>query len=196
MYLRFGKRIGDAVAAEMGLILLLPVLLGVAIFLLIHHGRPLFYSQGRIGRDGRCFSIVKFRTMQAGCDDRSTVTVSGDARITPAGGVLRRWKLDEIPQLWNVLKGEMSLVGPRPDVSGYYDRLQGPDRRVLFLRPGITGPASLKYVDEEAILARQVDPLRYNDEIIFPDKVRINLDYLDECSFRLDLRYLRMTLLG
>jgi lipopolysaccharide/colanic/teichoic acid biosynthesis glycosyltransferase len=196
MYVRLGKRILDAAAAELGLVLLLPVMLGVSIFLLIRQGRPFFYSQSRVGRGGRCFSVVKFRTMTAGCADRSTITVSGDARITPAGRILRRWKLDEIPQLWNVLKGEMSLVGPRPAVSGYYDRLQGTDRRVLFLRPGITGPASLKYADEERILARQSDPVRYNDETIFPDKVRLNLRYRDECSLRLDLRYLRITLFG
>ena len=114
MYARYGKRLLDAVAAELGLILLLPIILGVSLFLLINPGRPLFYFQSRVGRGGKCFSIVKFRTMKDGCDDRLTITVLGDERVTPAGRIFRSWKLDEIPQLWNVLKGEMSLVGPRP----------------------------------------------------------------------------------
>lgn len=107
----------------------------------------------------------------------STVSVAGESRITPLGHVLRRYKLDELPELWNVLLGDMSFVGPRPDVPGYADQLEGGDRDVLKLRPGITGPASLKYANEEELLATVEDPIKYNDEVIFPDKVRINLEY-------------------
>jgi lipopolysaccharide/colanic/teichoic acid biosynthesis glycosyltransferase len=110
--------------------------------------------------------------------------------------VLRKYKLDELPELWNVLIGDMSLVGPRPDVPGYADLLKRDDRKILELRPGITGPASLKYADEEAILADQTDPQKYNDEVIFPDKVRINLDYMNHWSFWLDIKIIFCTILG
>lgn len=196
MYRRFGKRIFDALGAGLGLALLGPLYLGTALFLLITEGRPVFFTQVRIGRGGRRFRIIKFRTMNNGHDDASTVTTKHDARITSYGPVLRRWKLDEIPQLWNVLMGDMSFVGPRPDVPGYYDLLLEPERRVLLLRPGITGPATLKYAEEETLLSLQADPARYNDEVIFPDKVRINLRYLDEYGFRLDLHYIRKTFFG
>jgi lipopolysaccharide/colanic/teichoic acid biosynthesis glycosyltransferase len=126
--------------------------------------------------------------------DAATVTARGDRRITSFGRFMRRFKLDEFPQLWNVLMGEMSLVGPRPDVPGYYDRLRGGDRRVLSLKPGITGPSTVKYSDEEALLANQPDPVRFNDLVIFPDKVRINLEYLDLCGLWTDISWLRKTL--
>jgi lipopolysaccharide/colanic/teichoic acid biosynthesis glycosyltransferase len=116
------------------------------------------------------------------------VSVAGEARITPLGAVLRKYKLDELPELWNVLIGDMSFVGPRPDVPGYADQLTGDDREVLNLRPGITGPASLKYRDEEELLAQQADPQKYNDEVIFPDKVRINCYYLHHYSFVKDVQ--------
>jgi lipopolysaccharide/colanic/teichoic acid biosynthesis glycosyltransferase len=128
------------------------------------------------------------------CD--STVTVAGDARMTLEGAWLRRWKLDELPQLWNVLVGEMSFVGPRPDVPGYADQLQGEARRVLELRPGITGPATLAYRNEEELLARAEDPVRYNDEVIYPDKVRINLRYIGRCSLLVDMSLIWRTLFG
>lgn len=124
----------------------------------------------------------------------SSVSVAGESRITPLGAKLRKYKLDELPELWNVLKGDMSLVGPRPDVPGYADRLQGEDRLVLKLRPGITGPASLKYANEEEILAQVADPRRYNDEVIFPDKVRINLDYYYNRTFCGDIRLIFQTI--
>ena len=118
----------------------------------------------------------------------SSVSVKGESRITPLGAVLRKYKLDELPELWNVLIGDMSLVGPRPDVPGYADRLEGEDRRMLLLKPGITGPASLKYRNEEELLAEQENPQRYNDEVLFPDKVRINIEYLDNWSFGKDIK--------
>jgi lipopolysaccharide/colanic/teichoic acid biosynthesis glycosyltransferase len=126
----------------------------------------------------------------------SSVSVAGESRITPLGHVLRKYKLDELPELWNVLVGDMSFVGPRPDVPGYADALQGRDRDVLKLRPGITGPASLKYRDEEEQLARVDDPQKYNDEVIFPDKVRINLYYLNNYSFIKDIQIIFCTVLG
>ena len=126
----------------------------------------------------------------------SSVSVAGESRITPLGAQLRKYKLDELPELWNVLLGEMSFVGPRPDVPGYADTLTGEDCDVLKLRPGITGPASLKYRNEEDILAKMDDPLKYNDEVIFPDKVRINLYYLHHYSFIKDIEMIFATVLG
>ena len=126
----------------------------------------------------------------------SSVSVAGEARITPLGAVLRRYKLDELPELWDVLIGNMSFVGPRPDVPGYADQLQGDDRRVLELKPGITGPASLKYRNEEALLATVNSPQEYNDEILYSDKVRINLYYLNHYSFKKDIQMILCTVLG
>lgn len=137
--------------------------------------------------------MYKFRSMTVN-HSGSSVSVAGESRITPLGAKLRKYKLDELPELWNVLKGDMSLVGPRPDVPGYADRLQGEDRLVLKLRPGITGPASLKYANEEEILAQVADPRRYNDEVIFPDKVRINLDYYYNRTFCGDIRLIFQTI--
>ena len=136
--------------------------------------------------------MVKFRSMQVG-SDASSVSVAGEARITPLGAKLRKWKLDELPELWNVLKGEMSFVGPRPDVPGYADRLHGEDRVILELRPGITGPASLKYRDEEVILAGVENPQAYNDEVLYPDKVCINREYYHNRTFWGDVLIILMT---
>ena len=153
---------------------------------------PVVFRQKRVGRDGKLFTMYKFRSMSVG-HGGSSVSVAGESRITPFGAVLRKYKLDELPELWNVLVGDMSFVGPRPDVPGYCDRLQGEDRLVLRLRPGITGPASLKYADEEELLARVDDPVAYNDEVIFPDKVRINLDYYHNHTFTGDLKLIWQT---
>jgi len=122
------------------------------------------------------------------------ITLDGDPRITSLGRRLRHWKLDELPQLWNVLRGEMSLVGPRPDVPGYADRLIGEAREILQLRPGITGPATIKYRDEERLLARQSDPVAYNDRVVYPDKVRVNLRYLHRWSLANDIRCILVTI--
>jgi lipopolysaccharide/colanic/teichoic acid biosynthesis glycosyltransferase len=156
---------------------------------------PVFFRQYRVGKDAKLFKMVKFRSRQVG-HHGSSVSVKGESRITPLGATLRKYKLDELPELWNVLKGEMSLVGPRPDVPGYADMLTGNDRKVLSLRPGITGPASLKYSNEEELLALQEDPIAYNNEVIFPDKVRINLKYLEKQSLWLDLRMIVCTVLS
>lgn len=190
------KWIFDRVMALIGLLVLSPVLLVVAVLIRIKMpGGPVLFKQQRVGRCGRLFVMVKFRSMTVG-HGGSSVSVAGESRITPLGAKLRRYKLDELPELWNVLWGDMSFVGPRPDVPGYADALSGRDRDVLLLRPGITGPASLKYRDEEELLACQSDPQRYNDEVIFPDKVRINLYYLEHYSFVKDIEMIFCTILG
>lgn len=190
------KTLFDRTCAFFGLIALSPALLAIALLIRIKMPRgPVIFKQTRIGRHGKPFTMYKFRSMTMH-HSGSSVSVKGESRITPLGSVLRKYKLDELPELWNVLKGDMSLVGPRPDVPGYADKLQGDDREILRLRPGITGPASLKYRDEEELLARQTDPQRYNDEVIFPDKTRINRAYLAHWSFGLDLKIIFCTVLG
>ena len=192
----FLKYLFDRIVALIGLLVLWPVLRVVAVLIRIKMpGGPVLFRQKRVGMDGKLFSLVKFRSMTTGhCG--STVSVAGESRITPLGAKLRRYKLDELPELWNVLKADMSFVGPRPDVPGYADALTGEDREILALRPGITGPATLKYRNEEEILASVEDPLKYNDEVIFPDKVRINRYYLHHYSFWMDIRMMVATVLG
>lgn len=190
------KWIFDRVAALAGLAVLWPLLAAVAVAIRVRMpDGPVIFRQKRVGRHGRLFTMYKFRSMTVG-HGGSSVSVAGEARITTLGATLRRYKLDELPELWNVLTGDMSLVGPRPDVPGYADALTGDDREVLMLRPGITGPASLKYRDEEELLARQPDPARYNDEVIFPDKVRINRYYLHNYSFAKDIQMILCTVIG
>ena len=198
------KYLFDRLVSFLGLIILLPVLVIVAILVKVKMpGGPVFFSQRRVGRNGRLFTMHKFRTMTMD-HDGSSVSVAGESRITPLGAKLRKYKLDELPELWNVLIGDMSFVGPRPDVPGYADALVGEDREVLQLRPGITGPASLKYRDEEELLARVAsegidgynDPVKYNDEVIYPDKVRLNRYYLHHYSFWMDIKMIFATVLG
>lgn len=186
----------DRLAALGGLLLLWPVLLVCAILIRIKMpGGPVIFKQRRVGQYGQLFTMYKFRTMKVNHSD-STVSVQGESRITPLGAKLRKYKLDELPELWNVLIGDMSLVGPRPDVPGYADKLEGEDRRILLLKPGITGVASLKYRNEEELLAEQNDPQKYNDEVLFPDKVKINIEYLDNWSFGFDIKIITYTILG
>lgn len=190
------KYLFDRLMALIGLTLLWPVLLVVAVLIKVKMpGGPVIFKQKRVGRNGKLFTMFKFRSMTVG-HGGSSVSVAGESRITPLGAKLRHYKLDELPELWNVLIGDMSFVGPRPDVPGYADQLKGSDRDVLKLRPGITGPASLKYRDEEDLLAKQADPQKYNDEVIFPDKVRINLYYLHHYSFIKDIEMIFCTVLG
>lgn len=190
------KFIFDRLMALIGLLVLWPVLLVVAVLIRVKMpGGPVIFKQKRVGRNGKLFTMYKFRSMTVG-HGGSSVSVAGESRITPLGAKLRHYKLDELPELWNVLTGDMSFVGPRPDVPGYADLLVGDDREVLRLRPGITGPASLKYRDEEDLLALQPDPQKYNDEVIFPDKVRINLYYLHHYSFVKDIEMIFCTVLG
>lgn len=190
------KYVFDRVMALVGLLVLWPVVLIVAILIRVKMpGGPVIFKQKRVGRNGKLFTMYKFRSMTVN-HGGSSVSVAGESRITPLGAKLRHYKLDELPELWNVLIGDMSFVGPRPDVPGYADQLKGKDREVLKLRPGITGPASLKYRDEEDLLAKQEDPQKYNDEVIFPDKVRINLYYLHHYSFVKDIQMIFCTVLG
>lgn len=190
------KYLFDRIMAFVGLIVLSPVLLVVWMLIRVKMpDGPAVFTQKRVGKDGKLFTMYKFRSMSAH-HSGSTVSVAGESRITPLGAKLRRYKLDELPELWNVLIGDMSFVGPRPDVPGYADKLEGDDRRVLQLRPGITGPASLKYRDEEVLLASQANPQEFNDKVIYPDKVRINLYYLDHYSFLADMKMIFATVLG
>ncbi|MCK4821431.1 sugar transferase [bacterium] len=155
-----------------------------------------FFKQKRIGRNGRIFSVVKIRTMRDTCNVQTCVTTDCDPRITPLGRVFRKAKIDELPQLINVLLGHMSFVGPRPDVPGFADKLGGEDRIILSIRPGITGPATLAFRNEEELLAQQEDPEKYNREVIFPEKVRLNREYVESYSFSKDIRYIIDTVLG
>ncbi len=192
----FIKHLFDKIAAFFGIILLSPFMLIIFIIhkVVMPDGKFLF-KQERIGQYGNKFYIYKIRTMKSDCDNNNVfVTSAKDDRITPFGKFLRKTKLDEIVELVNVLKGEMSLVGPRPDVAGYADKLTGEDRKILELRPGITGPASLKYINEEELLAKVDDPKKYNDEIIYPDKVKINLDYYYNRSFFGDIKIIFETI--
>ncbi len=191
------KFIFDRFTSFVGLLILWPVLIIVVILIKVKMpGGPAFFSQKRVGQKGRLFTMYKFRTMVNTTESWSSISVAGESRITPLGSKLRKYKLDELPELWNVLIGDMSFVGPRPDVPGYADMLVGKDREVLKLRPGITGPASLKYRNEEEILATVDDPQKYNDEVIYPDKVRINRYYLHHYSFWTDLKLIVATVLG
>ena len=204
------KWIFDRLASLIGLLVLWPVLLVVAILVKVKMpGGPAIFTQKRVGKNGKLFTCHKFRTMTVK-HHGSTVSVAGDARITPFGAILRHYKLDELPGLWDVLIGNMSFVGPRPDVPGYADKLLGDDRDVLKLRPGITGPATLKYRLEDEMISdyvakRQAEgdkrPMQeiateYNDNVIYPDKVRLNCYYYRHYSFFKDIEMIVATVLG
>ena len=203
------KYLFDRIFSLLGLIILSPVMLAVAVLIRVKMGGPVLFKQERVGKDGKLFTIYKFRTMEEGQDEFS-ISMVGDQRILPLGIKLRKYKLDELPQLWNVLKGKMSFVGPRPDVPGYADLLQGNDREMLKLRPGITGPASLKYRNEEDLIADYVKQAKaqgdsrserdialwYNDNVLWPDKVRINCYYSSHYSFLKDIEMIFCTVLG
>lgn len=223
------KYIFDRIVSFIGLLFMWPVLLVVAVLIKIKMpGGPVFFVQKRVGKDGELFNCHKFRTMKVaspqpspegkGALNWSTVSVAGDNRITPLGAKLRHYKLDELPGLWDVLRGKMSFVGPRPDVPGYADKLTGEDREILKLRPGITGPATLKYRLEDEMIADYICEMKseelrvkngipigltdqelavwYNDNVIYPDKVRLNLYYLKHYSFIKDIEMICATVLG
>lgn len=154
------------------------------------------FMQKRIGEEGKPFLVFKIKTMKSIEGVDTTVTTSDDSRISKSGAFFRKMKIDELPQLFNVLLGTMSFVGPRPDVSGFADKLEGDDRVILTIRPGITGPASLKYKDEEELLSQQKDPEQYNRDVIWPDKVEINKSYIKEWSLKKDIMYIVKTVLG
>ena len=191
------KIIFDKLFSILGLICLAPIMLVVSILIRIKMpGGPVIYRQQRVGQYGRLFTVFKFRPMNVAGEGRTSIASEEEDRITPLGKTLRRYKLDELPELWNVLKGDMSFVGPRPDVPGYADKLEGKDRDILKLKPGITGPASLKYRQEEDLLNSVTNPQEYNDKVIYPDKVRLNLYYLEHYSFFKDIEMIVCTVLG
>ena len=191
------KIIFDKLFSILGLICLSPVMLVVSILIRIKMpGGPVIFKQKRVGQYGKLFTVYKFRSMKVAGEGTTSIASEEENRITPLGKKLRRYKLDELPELWNVLKGDMSFVGPRPDVPGYADKLKGKDRDILKLKPGITGPASLKYRQEEDLLNSVENPQEYNDKIIYPDKVRLNLYYLEHYSFFKDIEMILCTVLG
>ena len=186
------KRIFDFTSAFMGLVILSPLLLFVSLLVKIKMTGPVFFRQERIGRLGKPFTIYKFRTMIPD-HGGGTITLKGEKRITTLGAILRKYKVDELPELWNVLKGDMSIVGPRPDVSEYINRLHPEGRLILGFRPGITSPASLKYFNEEELVASAPDPMKYYDEVIWTDKVRMNIDYCINWNFWSDISIIIQT---
>lgn len=217
------KWLFDRFVAFFGLLFLWPIILVTAVLVKIKMpGGPAFFVQKRVGKDGKLFNCHKFRSMTVN-HNGSTVSVAGDSRITPFGAKLRHYKIDELPGLWDVLIGNMSFVGPRPDVPGYADKLEGADRDVLKLRPGITGPATLKYRLEDEMIAEFVADIKagknelvttfenvpdfsmmtdqeiavwYNDNVIYPDKVRLNCYYYRNYSFIKDIQMIFATVLG
>lgn len=203
----FCKFLFDRIVALLGLMVLALPMAAIAVKIKITmSGGPVLYRQMRVGQDGRLFKIHKFRTM-TNTEEVSSIAYPNKARVTKFGAWLRKYKLDELPELWDVLIGHMSFVGPRPDVPGYADQLQGDDRVVLKMRPGITGPATLKYRDEEHLIEAYVKQAKaegdtrteeeiaqwYNDEVIYPDKVRINVDYYHHFSFFYDIKIIIQT---
>lgn len=190
------KRLFDILISLIGIIILLLPFLILSLIVKLSSKGPMFFLQNRVGFKGKLFKIIKFRTMYLDSEKLGTITTATDSRITPIGKVLRNYKLDELPQLWNVFIGKMSFVGPRPDVEGYADKLEGNDRNVLNLRPGITGPASIYYKDEEELLAKQENPTEYNDNVIWPTKVKINLDYINHYSLIKDIGYIIITIIS
>ena len=211
------KWIFDRLVSLIGLLLLWPILIIVAILIRVKMPGPILFVQKRVGKDGKLFDCHKFRSMKVD-HGGSTVSVAGESRITPLGAKLRHYKLDELPELWDVFIGNMSFVGPRPDVPGYADALEGEDREVLKLRPGITGPATMKYRDEEEQIADFISEMKneelrmkngipadysdeqvavwYNDTVLYPDKVRLNRYYLHHYSFIKDIQMIVYTVLG
>lgn len=181
----------------LGLIVLSPVLLVVACLIRWKMpGGSVIFKQKRVGQHGRLFTVYKFRSMTVAGEGKTSIAAAEESRITPLGEKLRRYKLDELPELWNVLKGDMSFVGPRPDVPGYADKLKGEDRNILKLKPGITGPASLKYRNEEELLSNVSDPIAYNNDVIYPDKIKLNLYYYYHYSFVKDIQMIFCTVVG
>jgi len=190
---RIVKRALDLSVSTVALAFVGPVIAVAAICARWSTGDSGFFRQARIGQHGRIFFVYKIRTMRDAPGVTTTITTERDARITRVGRVLRRWKIDELPQLVNVVRGQMSLVGPRPDVPEYLDRIRREAPLVLTVRPGVTGPASIKYRREEELLARQRDPQEYNDQVIFADKLRINEAYVRNYGLLKDVGYLWKT---
>lgn len=188
------KRLFDIVAASCGLLVLSPVFLLLAVWIKADSRGPVFYRQSRVGRGNRDFWLYKFRSMRVGADRAGLITVGGrDPRVTASGYYIRKYKLDELPQLINVLRGDMSIVGPRPEVRRYVDLYTPEQMHVLDVRPGITDLASIRYRNESELLARAEDPDRYYVEVVMQDKLRINLEYVANHSFVYDMRLIFKT---
>lgn len=190
------KRTFDFFFSLLGILGLWWLILAAALLAWIDTGENGFFTQIRVGQFGKNFKVIKIRTMKPSTDINTTVTTLNDSRITNLGKFFRRTKIDELPQLINVLLGQMSFVGPRPDVPGFADQLLDDEKLILGIKPGITGPATLAYRDEESLLASVDDPEKYNREIIFPDKVRINIDYIQNFSLLKDVKYIFSTIFG
>jgi len=188
------KRVFDIVFSFFLLIITFPIILIAWIVASFETKSNGFFLQTRVGENGKLFKIIKIKTMKD--IPGTTITTANDKRITKSGKFFRKYKIDELPQLINILKGDMSFVGPRPDVPGYADKLKGEDRIILSIKPGITGPATIKYKNEEEILAKVKDPIKYNDEVIWPDKVKINKEYINNWSLLNDIKYILKTIKG
>lgn len=189
------KRIFDILASGVGLLVLSPVFAVVAVWIKLDSRGPVFYRQVRVGRHNRDFRLLKFRSMEVGADSKGLITVGGrDPRVTRSGYFIRKYKVDELPQLVNVFRGDMSLVGPRPEVRRYVDLYTPEQLHVLDVRPGITDPASIRYRNENELLAQTADPDRYYIDVVMQDKLRINLEYVVNRSFWYDLKLIFMTL--
>lgn len=188
------KRIFDLLLAIVGLVMCWWIILICYVAASLDTRQSGFFRQKRVGRDGKIFEIIKIRTMTDDASTGTSVTTAHDPRITWLGARLRRFKLDELPQLYNVLRGDMSFVGPRPDVPGFADQLSGGDRVVLSVRPGITGPATLRFRNEETLLGNCTDPEKYNKEILFPEKTALNIKYVENYRFVDDIAIIYRTI--
>lgn len=190
------KGLFDFLLALVGIVLTFPIIILAWIVASIDTKSNGLFLQNRIGKNGKLFVLIKIKTMRPVLGVDTNVTQKNDVRITKSGAFFRKTKIDELPQLWNVLIGQMSFVGPRPDVEGYMDKLQDKDKVILSVRPGVTGPASLKYKNEEELLSKQSNPEQYNNEVLWPDKVKINVDYVNDWSFAQDLTYIYKTIIS
>lgn len=195
VYSRQGKRLFDAFVSATALLLLSPLFIVISLLIKLTSAGPIFFLQQRVGREERLFRIAKFRSMRDGAEKQPAITAHGDPRITPLGRVLRFLKIDELPQLWNVLKGEMSLVGPRPELPRYVAHYTARQRKVLAVRPGMTDPASIKYAREEHVLGQKADSERYYVHVILPDKLDLNLQYIERITLLRDLFLLSKTVI-
>lgn len=194
-YQRRGKRVFDLITSAIGLLLLSPVFAVIAVLVKSSSRGPILFRQQRVGKDGRLFRVLKFRSMVDGAEHKGkSITSNSDPRVTSLGLVLRKWKLDELPQLWNVLIGEMSLVGPRPEVPSYVVNYTSEQRQVLKIRPGITDPASIRYRNEGGVLDQSDAPELLYREKILPEKLSLNIEYLKDISFTRDFSLVVATL--
>ena len=194
-YWNYGKRLFDLFFAVTGLLLLSPLFILIAVAIKLRSPGPVFYAQERVGKAGKAFRVLKFRSMVPGADRMGPdITSAGDNRVTPVGRYLRKWKLDELPQLWNVLKGEMSMVGPRPELPSYVRNYTPEQREVLSVRPGITDLAAIQYRHEEQLLASSNDIVRFYTEVVLPHKLSLNRLYIEKLSLFLDVKLILQTL--